>query len=591
MDEEKSTRKYFCITIIVVILSAVGLFFGTKYLLSDKGVEQAYAACGDEANAELVNQFVLGEFLGDYPWWNKNYSYFQQINIINKSKTGLASKCWVSFTFDHAYLVEENKSQLDGTDLKLLYYDGNSYKQISFTLSDTDSEETTVEFKLSGDIDSQATDYSYFLYYGNMTVNENKSIITSPKTDREFAPNYSISLGDEIQPKVKGTVSRQWLIKGIDDQESSNLTFTVEIDASIDTKKPPKYKIIGSDISGSTEKVYRTEYDATINASSLAPGTYHLQATVKDGDITHKSSKTPLFISYPLFVAATVDWEGYNVENSELDELIAFSKRHQDLPMTHFFNPRIYVTGDLTEDQADYLTQWIQVRKLNGDEIGMHLHMHLDMVAAAEVTPRTTPKWTTSLNNGHDVPSSAYSYDEYMQIVQWALNEFEEQGLGVPLSYRAGGWFANMDVLRAVNDQGFRVDSSGRDYYVWGANQLQGHWKLSSTTHPFRPSIANQNGSSPEPTLALWEFPNNGADSYFNGADELIKRFNDNFQKVALIQPQTVTYLTHPHEFIKDTAVLDPVFDYTGKYLAELDRGPVVYVTLEDAYEYWEDMY
>jgi hypothetical protein len=206
------------------------------------------------------------------------------------------------------------------------------------------------------------------------------------------------------------------------------------------------------------------------------------------------------------------------------------------------------------------------------------------MISQTGVTPRTSPTWY-SLGTGHDVPCSAYSYNEFMKILAWTKEEYWKQGLGIPKSFRAGGWFADVETLRALADSGFLIDSSGRDYYVWGKNRLQGHWNLKSTTRPYKPSLSNQNASTPAPNINIWEFPNNGADSYFNDQHELIKRFDENYERKPLTAAQVLTYLTHPHDFAADRAVLDPVFNHAGQYLAKNDQGPVIYVTLLDAYE------
>jgi hypothetical protein len=325
-------------------------------------------------------------------------------------------------------------------------------------------------------------------------------------------------------------------------------------------------------------------YYTSIDTTKLSVGSYQLQTSVVADGEEFKSVKNHVFVSYPLFVTWTMDWEGEDVPDDELVNLAEFSSKY-DLPVTQLFNPSIYLSSDIPASRAEYLTEWILNRSEVGDEIGMHLHMHHYLVEAAEVEVRTSPKWTNYLNNGHDVPMTAYTEEEITQIIKYAGNLFLENGLPGPLSFRAGGWFANLETLHALEANGFVIDTSGRESYVWGANRIKGYWSLSSTTHPYKPSTTNQNSSTPGPNFVIWEFPNNGADSWFNKADTLIGRFIDNYKQLPLERSQTVTYLSHPHQIHKDIEVLTPTFDHIDQFLITNDQGPVMYVTLLDAYK------
>lgn len=587
MEELSNTVKsrYFIVLIILLIISIAGAAFGIRFLLSNEQGIVGQCGQGDTRIDLGLDISKLREVSQDFPWWHDEFSYYKQITIANaNSKSSLQTDCWISHEFDHSYFVDQKKSRPDGKDLKFLYFEDGKYREIPFELSSPNTKETNMTFRLEKELSSRETDNSYILYYGNAVVESNDSILEET-SDKVEASNYEIFRTREIHPKILGKVNRQWILK--ETAISSpylKLTYTADIDFSIKPDSPPEYEIIGTTKKGNLQMNLEGRYEAEIDTSDLAIGRYQVQSKVIGGGTTHLSTKAGFFLSFPLYVTMTIDWEGVDTEDIQLDELLNFSQRHHNLPLTHFFNPRIYVTNEISKERADYLTQWIQVRKINRDEVGMHLHMHHDMIQAAGVGVKTSPKWTNYLNNGHDVPCSTYSYEEFMQILAWAKNEFLIQGLGVPRSFRAGGWFADLDVLRALNDSGFIIDSSGREAYTWGQNRLKGYWNLSSTTRPYHPSVSNQNVSS-QPTLTLWEFPNNGADSYFYKAEDLIKRFNDNYNGQPLTQPQTITYLSHPHAFSQDLDVLDPTFDLIDFHLSNEDSGPVLYVTLEQAYE------
>lgn len=386
---------------------------------------------------------------------------------------------------------------------------------------------------------------------------------------------------------IYGHGNRHWILKDVSTHpQYASFTYTVEVAGPSDPDSFPRYKISGSSQEGLMEKVSERTYQAKILPDTLTIGAYDVQATVSLNNTLYTTNKFTFYVSYPLYVAWTLDWEGYDVPDNELQNLTNFSQKHNDLPMTHLFNPRIYATSEMSQERVNSLTSWIIQRQASGDEIGLHLHMYYDLVQASGVQPRKEPKWTDYLDNGLDVPCSAYTYDEFTKILNWAKAEFSKHGLGIPKSFRAGGWFADLSILKALEYTGFLIDTSGREAYVWGTanNKIPGFWKLNSTTKPYQPSKSNQNSSSPAPTLAIWEFPNNGADSWFYTAEDLQKRFEDNYKNTFLLESQTLTYLSHPHEIHKDIQILEPVFTSIDQHLAERDQGPIIYVTLEDAY-------
>lgn len=387
---------------------------------------------------------------------------------------------------------------------------------------------------------------------------------------------------EELPASISSHTNRQWVLKQTS-LEYSKLIYTVETTGNVEDS--PKYTIVETAKEGMFEEISDGIYQAEIDVQDLDTGTYHLQAKASINGEEFNAEPTLFNLSYPLYVAWTMDWEGTDAPDEQLQMIVDFSNKH-NVPITHFFNPRIYVTNDISADRANFLTQWVLDRQSEGDGIGLHLHMYYDMVETTGVTVRKEPTWTDYANNGVDVPCTAYTYTEFAQILDWAKAEFTKHGLNIPTSFRAGGWFANSEILRALNDSGFLIDSSGRDYYVWGTknNKITGFWKLKSTTSPYQPSSSNQNSFSPAPNLSIWEFPNNGADSWWYTSTDLIKRFNDNYQTPLLDQPQTLTYLSHPHWIQKDLEILEPTYEHIDQYLTSSDQGPVVYVTLEQVY-------
>lgn len=571
------TRYLFALAIFIVI-SVGGIVFAIRFLSVE---EEAHSSkqCKTSRPTEIKTSFTQDK-PGDFPWWDDTYSYVKTFALENTHDSEvLSTECWVMVQFNHSELVDEKKSQEDGLDLHLVHLENNQYKVVQFALRDPNTDHTTIEFLPAQQVAPGMQDGSYFLYYSNILAATNEYIIPPPSDESSFAQVYKGYRSREFHAKVLGHVSRQWILQDPQlDDNYTTLTYTIELDSTITPLDKPIYQILGTQTQGTMNQLGLREYSVELSLRDVPPGKYQIQATVDTEAKQYRSPKTHIFVSQPLFVALTIDWEGTDVPDKNLDKLIELSNNHGKVPMTHLFNPRIYIDSATSPERAQYLTQWAQVRKLNGDEIGMHLHMWYGIPQAAGVPTKTSPRWA-GLSDGHDVPCSAYSTEEFVQILTWAKNELFEQGLGIPITFRAGGWQADTKTLAALEQTGFRIDTSGREYAVWGSLALP--WKLTSTTKPYHPSIKNQNSSLPSPQFGLWEFPNNGADSYVYSTDDMIKRFNDNYPRQPLTEKQTVVYLTHPHDFEKDFGKLDPLYSYLDQYKAENDAGPVVYLTLE----------
>jgi hypothetical protein len=322
-------------------------------------------------------------------------------------------------------------------------------------------------------------------------------------------------------------------------------------------------------------------WEAIIPVSSLAPGAYRIQATVHDGQQLRKSQETGFYRSFPLYVAWTEDWDGYDVNPSYLDAIESISKEFH-LPITHFFNPRIYVTDTISIARAQVLTAWVKRRLVLGDALGLHLHLFLDFVEQAGITPRTTPNWGDN-GSGYGVPLSAYTEEEQQRLIQNAADMVVAFGFKRPDIFRAGGWFANVDTLTALENLGFKADSSARTSYAFGRNHLKGSWNILSTDKPYYPFRKNQNTSSGTNDFTVLEIPDNGADSYAFSAADMISRFQANLGDGILKENQQVTFLSHPHWFDdKEQTRVRDLFTVVSQHSLDQDQGPVIFTTSEE---------
>lgn len=334
--------------------------------------------------------------------------------------------------------------------------------------------------------------------------------------------------------------------------------------------------------------IVKTETSFPI-AQEYGVGTHEIRLSIAREGCKTATTATTVNVSYPLYIAWTHDWEGYDVKQEYLDQMDELTYKHYNLPQTHYFNPRIYATSTISKSRAQYLTDWVINRRDSyGHQIALHFHMFTDMTQAAGVEPQEEPRWGWTTEDGYDILVMGYEHEYILKILNWGKEIFEINGLGTPDMFRAGGWFADEGTLIALEDAQFIADSSGRTSYNLGRGNVKGPWYLSTTQQPYYPNIYNQN-SSEAPNLSIMEIPNNGGDSWAFSAEKMISRFDANFGTGILAEPAAVTYLSHPHWFYEDYSKIDELLTYIDTYLYQEDSGPVVYVTQQEIYNVWKD--
>lgn len=562
---------------LLVVLSIGGML-----LVVNKAVQSPPTANVLQADVEgiSINQVVASDDL----WWNSDFKHFRRITVKNQDTfNGMQAADLITLQLDHQALVLAQKSLPTADDLRIVYWQNGIFIELPYQITNPNSKSTQITFQLVSSLAPFSEDLNYFLYYNNENLSEQYTNILS-LVDLRTAVDYSIILSDEEGGNFTTLLSRKWYLKETNFvAKSQNVLYTVTVEnlEEINTKEL-KAVLVGKDTSSfDLKKVADSQYQLEIPLEQLEVGKYKIHTEIVNTPFKSKSEN--FFVSYPLLVTWTVDWEGFDVSESYLNAMDQLADSYQ-MPITTFFNPRIFMASDISPARRTRLVRWaIEGAQSRGDEIALHMHMHLDMINSIEgMTAKTTPSWG-GRTNGHDVLTTAYDYTEFKTIVQWALDQFKANGLPRPVSYRAGGWFIDEENLQVLDDLGFQIDSSGREPIIYGANKVPNPWNLSSITKPFHPSIYDQNSSNP-PTFDLWELPNNGMDSTNNDYPLLLQKFEDNYQGKPLNELQVLTYLSHPHWFSTyDEADLKELFTHLEKFKYEKDKGPVIFSTLQGA--------
>lgn len=372
-----------------------------------------------------------------------------------------------------------------------------------------------------------------------------------------------------LKESVKGTTQSEILLEvvnsSIQDTDLEFFTLKYAVDKSENFKEMEYSKA-------------QKKWLGKINLDELEVGEHLIKifSDINGCDFAY-AKELPFTLSYPVFVTWTLDWEGTDVKNSNLDSIVEISSKYE-IPVTHFFNPYIYYST--SESRSKYITNWIINRKNLGDSVGLHLHMYDKYVTAAGVTPVEVKWGYNGYGEGYDVPTLEYSYAEFRKILSLAKSDFQKNGLGNPILYRAGGWFASEEILKALEDSGFLADSSGRTSYVIGTNKLVGPWKLSTNTQPYKLNMKDQNDTQ-NGDSKLWEIPNNGLDSWSFNAKQMISAFTENYSTGVSQNTKVVTYLSHPQGFEHDYSILNEVFTYISEFSFNTDSGPVIFVTID----------
>jgi uncharacterized membrane protein len=579
----KEAGTYWLLTLrfmlIVLVLNFIGLF-AVNYVNSAVNTEEKNLTIGTDLRKELNIQDDSDL------WWDYNYKFRQRIELDISNSAEVAR-----IVIDHKKLLEETKlSGQNGEDIKIVAQrdSDNLFQEKAVIFENLKMEDLKIFFQPLKD----AT-ISHYIYYGNPS-----QTVSTPGFD--FNPEAQEVIPGNINTTEESNIvintNRKWFLKGID----TTLELNVGINQMGGEILSAYYNISGLQSSNSElTKVADNAFTGKLDLIDFQPGKYDLEVTLitlADNIEVYTSRKIPIYISYPLYVSWTIDWEGWDVSDAELNDIAGISDKYK-MPITHFFNPRIYIKSQYTmwgvsTQRADYLTNWVKGRRANnGDEIGLHLHLYEDFLKEIGITPKEDQKIIGIDRN--ETLLSAYSLEDLNKIFSWSIDMFAAKGLGQPVSFRSGAWISSVDVLQAAYNAGIKVDSSGRTGGKLNpANDKSTliPWSLGIKTKPYLPSYASINAWYGQ-RIGIWEFPNNGADSYWFSLDMLKARFDENYldKNNVLPEAQSVVYLSHPHGFTAiDSVKIRGLLDYMGKYKFSNDEGPVIYSTLEQTYNRWD---
>ena len=321
-----------------------------------------------------------------------------------------------------------------------------------------------------------------------------------------------------------------------------------------------------------------------------------------DGAPTAFASYT-LHRSHPIYVMVTTDWDFGDPSDQALARQDRLHAQHPDLVMTHFVGPYTFTDPTVSESRRQLLADWVKEQRDSfGDEIGLHIHPYCSFVDDAGLTCITDQSTTNTDgdDSGYSIKVAAYGEQGFLDLLEHADEIFAERELGKPVTFRAGGWTASIETLRALEADGFVADTSANNWarmeewmgllsgelYDWN----MAHWSMiGDTSQPYYPNDGDIQ-SDAAPTLEILEVPDNGIMVDYVTVEEMIEIFDSNWPGGALSGPRSFMMGFHPSaSFDSGYEVrVDGILDYAEQFLASDDHGPVVHALLRDMPEVWK---
>jgi hypothetical protein len=335
-------------------------------------------------------------------------------------------------------------------------------------------------------------------------------------------------------------------------------------------------------------------FTLTADITDLAAGEYDIILGA-DGEDTG-FARLPLRRTMPYFILMTTDWDFADPSQQALDRQDTFHAEHPELVLTHFVGPYTFTDPAVNEPRRAELVDWLLAKRdTQGDEIALHLHPYCNFVEDAGVTCITDQSTVYATDEtGYTIKLAAYSEADLTTLFAHADDIFAERGLGKPTTFRAGGWTASIETLRALEANGYVADTSALNWarleewegvgtgelYRWNMAQ----WApIGDTSQPYYPNHDDILSTS-DPRIGLLEVPDNGIMVDYVSVQEMIGIFDANWDGATpLDAPRTLMLGYHPAaQFLTpEAARVDGILDHVDQHLASTGAGPCIYVTLD----------
>ena len=246
----------------------------------------------------------------------------------------------------------------------------------------------------------------------------------------------------------------------------------------------------------------------------------------------------PLYAEPKVRIVMTVDWEGRNLDPSNLAAMRALRSDYPELPILHYLNAAYFTKPDaepvaVREAMASVL--------LTNDQRGLHIHAWKSLITSAGVAFRNAPSLRDGnvpaseeecrYDCGHVIPLTVYNREELARIVAFSVKTLAEQGFGTPRHFRAGAWMLDHNVAEALTANGIVTDSSA--VYAEFLKARWGDKPLYPAVRELWPEIRPTSQPYPISTAqgALWEMPDNGCLADYMTSEQMLQVVRENLER------------------------------------------------------------
>ncbi len=227
------------------------------------------------------------------------------------------------------------------------------------------------------------------------------------------------------------------------------------------------------------------------------------------------------------------------------------------------------------------------------------IHPWCHFVAAAGIpciTDQSTVYQTDT--SGYTIKVSAYGQAGMEALLDAADRIFVERGLGKPVTFRAGGWTASVETLKALAAKGYVADTSALNWArleEWNRpptelyNWNMATWStINDTSQPYHPNVDDKQ-SPAAPHVPILEVPDNAIMVDYVTTQEMIGIFAANWPGPALTEPRVYMMGFHPSASFSNDEYnrVHGILEHADLYRASAHAGPVVYAVLRDLPTVW----
>lgn len=154
-------------------------------------------------------------------WWDVAYAH-RRVSTVSAGASSVPAGTVAALTFDHAAMVAGGLARADGNDLRLAYWSGSAWSELSRTLaggSAWNTGTTRILFKTAAQIGGGGSDDNYYLYFGRpaapaptVSVPSARIHKTEQLTEQGTASTTFVDIPGTTLTFTPGDASETWLV-------------------------------------------------------------------------------------------------------------------------------------------------------------------------------------------------------------------------------------------------------------------------------------------------------------------------------------------------------------------------------------------